>query len=721
MSRAARRLAGVVLAAAVTAAGLVLPAAPASAAEGLSVAATSTYTVDPQDEVVRARIEIELRNTSPDVRSSDGVYTYYFDAFSLPVPAGAEDVRAESGGGTLAVSLQGTEDPSTSVARIGFPNLLYRQTRTIVLTFDVPGEEPRSEDSTRVGPGYATFVAYGPGDGEDNTVRIVAPTAMTLTSTVDGFRRTGSSGATTTYEADGETAPGEGLWAVVSLRDDREVSETNVEAGDVSLTLEAFPGDERWSEFVGTTVTDGLPVLESLVGTPWPGGLERIREDAAPSIQGYDGWFDPSGDEIVIGEQLDADLIYHELSHAWLSGERFDQRWLFEGLAQVVAERTLEATDGTPTTHPNVSRGSDLAVPLNAWGGSAGARSEQVDQYAYPASYRVMTQMLGDLDDERFAAVLGAAIDGERAYDPPGVVDPGAGRTSWQDWLDLVETRGGVGDADDVYARWVLTDEQAALLAPRADERRAYAEIDAADGDWLPPESLRTAMTEWAFDRARSVRTEVEPLAAMAGSLQQTSTSVGLAVPETVRSAYEDARYAEDYASLASALPATADALVDVGAARDVAGEDQDPFTALGGRLLGVQDGARSAVTLLEAGEIAPAAAAADTVRERADWRLPLGLGLSLGALLVLLGAGWVVLVAVRRRDGAPVLERPAGADPSSEGAATGHPRSPGELGSRDEPGGTDESGGDDATPDDATPDRSGQVVGAPSRPAEHP
>ena len=99
-------------------------------------------------------------------------------------------------------------------------------------------------------------------------------------------------------------------------------------------------------------MTKGIPALEKLVGAKWPGGLERIREDASPSLRGYDGWFDPTDDEIVIGERLDADLIFHELSHAWVSGERFDQRWVSEGLAQVLAERAVKATGGTPVRAP---------------------------------------------------------------------------------------------------------------------------------------------------------------------------------------------------------------------------------------------------------------------------------------------------------------------------------------------------------------------------------
>ncbi len=238
-----------------------------------------------------------------------------------------------------------------------------------------------------------------------------------------------------------------------------------------SLLLSGFPDDPQWADFVAEQVVKGIPALERLVGARWPGGLERIREDASPSLRGYDGWFDPTDDEIVIGEALDEDLLFHELSHAWVSGDRFDERWVSEGLAQVLAERTVVATGGTPRKQPSVSRRSAGAVALNAWGGSAGSRSADVDAYAYPAAYAATGALLKNLEDEELAAVVGAGIRGERAYDPPGTKDGDGGRTSWQRWLDLLETRGGVEAAPDVFSRWALTAEERAQLAPREKAR----------------------------------------------------------------------------------------------------------------------------------------------------------------------------------------------------------------------------------------------------------
>ncbi len=643
-----RRAAGVVLAGLLVGVGALLAAPSAVADEGLTVTASSRYVLDAEDTSVRATLELELRNVSPDQLAEDGVYQYYYDAFAVPVPAGAEDVVARSGGGTLPVTLSATEDPSTSMARITFPDLLYRQTRGITLEFTVPGAPPRSDDWTRVGRGYATFVTSSPGDPGRNRVEVVAPGGMSFVSTVDGFERTGS-GSTDSWTLS-ENTDATGIWAVVSLRDPDLVDERVVDVDGTALTLESFPDDTQWTDFVADVVTDGIPTLERLVGTPWPGGLERIREDATPSLRGYDGWFDPDGDEIVVGENLDEDLILHELSHAWLSGERFDERWQYEGLAQVVAERAVRAGGGRPFRQPGVGRGDPDAVPLNSWGGGAGSRSTAVEAWAYPASYRVTDTLLGDLDDETFAAVVGAGVRGERAYDPPGTSDHTGGRTSWQRWLDLVETRGGTSGAAKVFTTWVLTPEQAEGLKGRAAAREAFVALDEADGSWTPPEGLRDAMTLWDFDRAAHVREAVSGLGDDAVAVQEAADAAGLDVPGPVRDSYEDAALDEQYATLATSLPAAARAITAVGAATAAANEEQGPFGDLGQQLLGIDDGAQDAMAQLVAGAVPEAQAAADEVTSRAGWVLPLGIGLPVLVLLVLAGGVIAVVLAVRRR-----------------------------------------------------------------------
>lgn len=624
-------------------AGALLVGQPALADDGLATEATSRYVLDAKATTVEADVTVRLRNVTPD----RGSLYYYYNAFTVPVPAGAERVRARSEGAPLDVSLRRTEDPSTRLARISFPNLLYGRSRTIELSFDVPGEKPRSADSTRVGPGYATFAVYGVGDSGHNTVEVVAPSSMTFDATRDDFTADESGSRTThTMTATDGTS---GSWAVVSLRDPARTDERTVDAGGVSLLLNGFEDDPRWSRFVAGKVTKGIPALEELVGAPWPGGLERIREDASPSLRGYDGWFDPGDDEIVIGEQLDADLIYHELSHAWVSDERFDERWVSEGLAQVLAERAVEATGGKPRTHPDVSRRSEDAVALNEWGGSASSRSAAVDAYAYPASYEATSALTRDLDDKALAAVVGAGIRGERAYDPVGTKDADGGRTTWQRWLDLLQTRAGVADAPKVFQRWALTSEQRAQLGPRADARAEYATVDEADGAWLPPEGLRDAMTAWDFDRAAAVREKVAPLGAAATDVQDAAAAAGMDVPTVVRESYEKAEQDEQYAALATNLPKAATAVTAVARAEDVADQDRDPVSALGAGILGVEGRADEAAALLDDGELDAATAAATAATSRADKALVVGAALPLVAIVLLVG-GLLLVRGVRAR-----------------------------------------------------------------------
>ncbi|MGL5850668.1 MAG: hypothetical protein ACRCZD_07775, partial [Phycicoccus sp.] len=403
---------------ALVAASVVVASPRAVAEEGLQTRATSRYVVDAKRTTVRATVTVDLENVTPNRSTSSGVVFYYFDSYTVPVPAGATGVRARSGERTLEVSLRRTEDPSTRLARVSFPRLTYGQRRTVVLTFDAPGAAPRSSDGTRVGPGYATFAVYGFGDAGRNRVEVVAPSTMVFDSTRDDFTST-ESGSTTTHVLTASDDGG-GSWAVVSLRDPKQVEERPVSVSDTEVLLVGYPDDRKWLDFVGGKVKSGIPSLEKLVGTPWPGGLQRIREDPTPSVRGYDGWFDPSGNEIVVGEALDDDLLLHELSHAWVNSDRFAGRWMYEGLAQLLAERAVVSTGGEVAERRPVSRGADGAVPLVDWGGSAEDRSGEVDSYGYPASLAAMSALLGEADDARLAAVMRSALAGESAYDAPG-------------------------------------------------------------------------------------------------------------------------------------------------------------------------------------------------------------------------------------------------------------------------------------------------------------
>ena len=118
-----------------------------------------------------------------------------------------------------------------------------------------------------------------------------------------------------------------------------------------------------------------------------------------------------------------------------------------------------------------------------------------------------------------------------------------------------------------MFQRWVLTPEQSALLAPRQQSREAYAQVDDADGEWVPPEGLRDAMTAWDFARADHVLAEVQELGSSVRQVQAAAEASDQEVPAVVRSSYEEAAQDEEYAALATTLPRAAGAIEAVGAA----------------------------------------------------------------------------------------------------------------------------------------------------------
>ncbi|WP_353708300.1 hypothetical protein ABRQ22_01275 [Cellulosimicrobium sp. ES-005] len=639
--------------------------ATADPGDGLSETSRTRYEVDGSGPV-RVTVTTTIRNEQP----ASGMYVYYWDAYGIPVPASATDVTATSGGTTLPVTIEPTEDPSTRIAGVSFSPLNYGRERTVEWSYTIPGEPIRSEGYTRVGPGYATFAVNAAGDPGQVTVEIATPTSMDFDSTWDGFTPI-LDGETRTHRAT-ESTDDYGTWAFVSLRDPEQADETSVDIGGNELVLESFPGDTEWSGFVEEQVVAGMPVLERAVGMPWPGSLERIREDVSPGVLGY-AWFDSGSWEIVIPEDLDAGLLFHELSHAWLAGDRFADRWVYEGLAEVVGQRVAAETGGPAEPRPAPARDAADALPLAAWqevdlddGGGA------AEEYAYAAAWTAMSELVGGLDEDALGGLVAAAYAGESAYDEPGALDhPGV--TDGRRLLDLVEVRGGVTGAEATYRTWVADDAEAALLDARAPAREAYAVLDEADGAWSPPSGLRAAMTDWAFDDAEAARAAIgTDAAAAAGQVQEAARAAGLPDPAAVREQYEGAASAEEYAVLATVLPRTVEVVGSVGDAV-AAASGGGPLADLGRLLLDVDGSVADARAALDAGRLDDAATAADDASSRAAAAPWLGTG---SVLLVLVALAGVVVLLVRRRarrrtqpEGVPAVDgaRPDDGTPAAD------------------------------------------------------
>jgi hypothetical protein len=415
-------------------------------------------------------------------------------------------------------------------------------------------------------------------------------------------------------------------------------------------------------------MTSGVPVLEELVGTPWPGGLTTVREDRSVNVRGYDGWFDSSEDAIAIGEQLDQELLYHELLHAWASPNSFEERWLYEGIAQYLAARAVATQGDKPARLRPASAASKQAVPLNTWG-DVGGRAQPTDGYGYPASYRAMKALLDGMDEDTRSRVMAAAIAGQSAYAvSSGEAYMTASRTGWRRFLDLVEVLGHNNRGPRIFSTWVLTPRERKLLN---DRRRALAncrDVDAADGQWVPPLGVRAAMTDWDFEQAQLALTQVADLGPAAIEVQEAAQRHDIEVPDAVVALYQGAYGATAYDELSDTLPRAASAVDAVGAA-DAAAESSNPVEALGGLVLDVDDKAAEAYDLLAEGDLDGATSAAEEASDAAERSTLVGAGVLAGGLVLLVGSTLLGRALLRRRarrrnaraDAAPVAPAAAG------------------------------------------------------------
>lgn len=623
---------------------------PTLKADGLAESAHSRYEYDADSKTVKATVRTTIRNVQPD----RGNMYYYFDSYGIPVPTGAKDIRATSGGHSYTIRSEPTEDEFTTWAVVSFSDLLHGQSRTIDWSYTIPGDPLRSDSYTRVGKGYATFATQAIGDEGSVSVEVVAPKTMEFNDYFGGFTEKTADGKKTWSTS--AVTDEYGIWSLVSLRDPDQADTTKVDIGDEELTLLSFPDDKKWSKFVKERLTEGLPVVEEMVGQEWPGGLQEIREDVSPEVLGF-AWFDGQREEIVIGEDLDEQLFYHELTHTWVNDGALEGRWLIEGITETIARRVVEQTGGT-AERPTASRDDKGSLALSTWKHLAQDFSdadESTEEYAYAAAPATIEKLVADLDDEEFTELVAALLEGQSSYEEPGATHIGD-KPDWRRLLDLLEDRSGVEGAEKELATWVLTDKQKKELPKRAEERERYFALDEADGDWVPPQGVRIRMTEWEFDQAAEAREAIgADTPAAARRVQDAAAAAGIPAPTAVRETYEKASTGHDYDELVDLMPRAADVTEQVSEVVQDIGAESDPFTELGETILLADDAVDHTVQKLDDGELDAAAEDAERAARLAD------LAVWVGILLILLVLGVVALVVwlvirVRRRRAAAAL-----------------------------------------------------------------
>ena len=336
-----------------------------------------TWSIRPA-AAVHVTVDLTATNTTPDHRRGSIIEQAYFTGVVLGVLAEATNFNAVSGSGaTLSVTSHPAPVSYARTIDVQFSsNLFYNQTAVVHLRYDLPGGVPRSKSITRVTPAFASFDAWAQGDPGQSSVTIVVPRSFTVDLVGDDTTEHRSA-TTVSYSANNITNVD--TWLVsVSARDDSKLQTKSVDVLGNQIKIRAFPNDPAWGTFVQTRVSKGLPTLLDLIGLPWTAGDRlRITETVTPYLYGYAGWYTRTDDTIEIGDDLDPQVILHEMSHIWFNDLLFTDRWIDEGLAQEYASRAVAESGGRLEGPKAVNESSPGAGRV---GRVVGARPAEPDQ-----------------------------------------------------------------------------------------------------------------------------------------------------------------------------------------------------------------------------------------------------------------------------------------------------------------------------------------------------
>jgi len=664
-STARRRLAGPIFAApllaalALVATGTSFGITGARAADDfLRLAVVTTYRVDAPKAAVHVTLDIRATNLKPSTATT----YFYFDTITLGLPDEAKAVTASAGGGRLTVTTRARDGYRQAVVHT--PRLLYHQTHSTQLRFDLPGGKPRSDSPVRIGRAHAAFTAWAYGDPRLADVRIVLPSSFE--ADVHGWPdelanqpRSTARGGLRTFAVDDLDDP-DHWYATIDASDDEALTDVSLDVSGKAVTVHAWPEDKTWSDRVASVLRSGLPRLEAAIGLPWPvDGDLAVSEVSAEEIGGYGGQYDPSSDEIQVSEDLDPHVIVHEAAHAWFNRSIFAQRWINEGLADEYAARVVALGDGDePEAPPRVVPVSAGHFDLNDWPPPSRIddATRATENFGYDASWHVIHELVSEVGDARMRAVFAAASARQLAY--LGSTPAETAKTVTPDWrrfLDLVETVGGSTSASKLFTDFVVTDNEAPALTERAAARARYQQLLVDGADWLPGILVRKPMNDWDFDEASTAIDEAEAVLADRDKLRATVADLGLAFPANLEPVYETADSADDLDGLRARLAQWQSAADAIRSARDRLAARRPVVTSLG--LIGTEPELeyRAALAAFAAGDDRAAvggsaatltllSGAEDLGRQRAL------AGTSVGLLVVLLLVVVAAYLVYRRR-----------------------------------------------------------------------
>lgn len=525
---------------------LALSVAPGrvAATEGYRLSASTVYRIDAAG-VVTVEATYRMTNTKPDRNLGGGRYEYYyFSGITVPVGSEVADLTVQVDGRDAEFEVIEDIDGFTELDVSYRSNLRYDRTATTVVRYRLVGGAPRSEESfERSNAAYASFSVYTWADPARGSVRIEVPADWTVEYVGSDLTEQVALGVRV-LEAT-EIADPDEFWVAFTTRNDAVLESSRVEVGGARFEVRSWPGDDEWAAFAKRQVTDGIPLLEDLIGAPWPDTDETdVIEASTPYLRGYGGYYYAGDSLIEVGEDLDSWTMLHELSHAWFNSTNVEDRWISEGLADAVsalAATELGATAADVSYDPDDPDAADVEpFPLNAWR-VPDEQDDPAEYYGYSTSYAVVRGLFDEIGERRRTELLAALIRGTRAYQGEGDEVVVGGSVGWRELLDLAEQIGGSTELAQTYRDTVLAPDSRDELDLRDETLAAYAALVERGGTWAAPEAVRGEMARWRFTSASEQIADADAALDVRDELDAVLEPIGLEPTAAIEAAYQDA------------------------------------------------------------------------------------------------------------------------------------------------------------------------------------
>jgi hypothetical protein len=308
----------------------------------------------------------------------------------------------------------------------------------------------------------------------------------------------------------------------------------------------------------------------------------EVIEAYTPYLYGYAGWFSADDRLIEVGEDLDQEVVLHELSHAWFNDEWFTDRWLNEGMAQVYSNKAVEAMGGTPIEPEPIDTTDAGFVVLNNWRDPSfdGDDDEEREAFGYNAAFDIVSRITDEVGEEAMREVFDAVADDTIAYRGDLPAEESTDTTDWRRFLDLVEELGGSTAARDLFEQYVVSAGGPALLEARDEARARYADLLADGGEWAGPVVVRQHLSNWRFDDAEAAIDDAADVLATRDTMADKAEALGIGYPDGFEGEYEEVD--ESFDEVDAALGEQIETFDAVTAAVDADARDDGFFESIG-------------------------------------------------------------------------------------------------------------------------------------------